>query len=162
ITITSGNSGTGSGTVNYSVTANTGPTRTGTLTIAGQTFTVIQDSGCSFSLNPTGQSFPASGGTNNVSVMAGAGCAWSAVSNNPEMITITLAASGTGEGTITYQVAAHNNLARRVGTISVAGQTFTVLQGAYFLDVPPEHSFYTFIGKLSAHGITSGCGSGYY
>jgi hypothetical protein len=37
ITITSGSSGTGNGTVNYSVAANTGTTsRTGTMTIAGQ------------------------------------------------------------------------------------------------------------------------------
>jgi hypothetical protein len=43
IAITSGWSGTGSGTVNYSVLANnTGATRTGTLTIAGHTFTITQ------------------------------------------------------------------------------------------------------------------------
>jgi hypothetical protein len=43
ITITSGSSGTGSGTVTYSVVANTtGSTRTGTMTIGGQTFTVTQ------------------------------------------------------------------------------------------------------------------------
>ncbi len=43
ITITSGGSGTGNGTVNYSVAANTGTSsRTGTLTIAGLTFTVTQ------------------------------------------------------------------------------------------------------------------------
>jgi hypothetical protein len=43
ITITAGSSGTGNGTVNYSVAANTGSTsRTGTLTIAGLTFTVTQ------------------------------------------------------------------------------------------------------------------------
>ncbi len=42
ITITSGRSGTGNGTVQYSVASNTGGVRTGTITIAGQTFTVIQ------------------------------------------------------------------------------------------------------------------------
>lgn len=43
ITITAGSSGTGNGTVNYSVAANAGTTsRTGTLTIAGLTFTVTQ------------------------------------------------------------------------------------------------------------------------
>src|SRR5215212_8054948 len=43
ITITSGSSGTGSGTVNYSVAANGGTgSRTGTMTVAGQTFTVTQ------------------------------------------------------------------------------------------------------------------------
>lgn len=46
ITITSGTSGIGSGTVNYSVAANTsGMSRTGTLTIAGQTVTVTQTAG---------------------------------------------------------------------------------------------------------------------
>ena len=42
ITITSGGSGTGNGNVLYFVAANTGTQRTGTITIAGQTFTIIQ------------------------------------------------------------------------------------------------------------------------
>jgi hypothetical protein len=43
ITITSGSSGIGSGTVSYSIAANTtGSSRTGTITIGGQTFTVTQ------------------------------------------------------------------------------------------------------------------------
>jgi Zn-dependent metalloprotease len=56
ITITSGSSGSGNGTVNYSVAANTGTTsRTGTLTIAGLTFTVTQagtSSGTELIVNP--------------------------------------------------------------------------------------------------------------
>jgi hypothetical protein len=43
ITTTSGSSGSGNGTVNYSVGANTASARTGTMTIAGQTFTVSQN-----------------------------------------------------------------------------------------------------------------------
>jgi len=42
ITITSGASGIGAGTVSYSVTSNPGPTRTGTITIAGKLFVVKQ------------------------------------------------------------------------------------------------------------------------
>ncbi len=42
ITFTSGSSGTGNGTVNYSVAANTGSSRIGNMTIAGRTFTVNQ------------------------------------------------------------------------------------------------------------------------
>ena len=43
IAITSGSSGSGNGTVNYSVSANASPTqRTGTMTIAGLTFTVTE------------------------------------------------------------------------------------------------------------------------
>jgi hypothetical protein len=42
LTITSGASGTGNGTVGFAAAANTGVARTGTLTIAGQPFTVTQ------------------------------------------------------------------------------------------------------------------------
>jgi hypothetical protein len=44
ITITAGTPGSGNGTVNYTVAANTGAARSGTMTIAGQTFTVNQSS----------------------------------------------------------------------------------------------------------------------
>ena len=42
LTVTSGSPGSGNGTLGYSVAANTGDARTGTITIAGQTFTVNQ------------------------------------------------------------------------------------------------------------------------
>jgi MYXO-CTERM domain-containing protein len=43
VTISSGQSGSGPGTVAYAVTANSGSSRTGTLTITGKAFTVTQD-----------------------------------------------------------------------------------------------------------------------
>src|SRR5205823_6139848 len=48
------------------------------------------------------------------------------------------------------------------GTISIGGQTFTVVQGAQFNDVPVGSPFYSEIGKLSARGVTLGCGGGNY
>ncbi len=49
VTITSGASGSNNGTINYTVNANTGPARNGTITVSGggitRTFTVNQDSG---------------------------------------------------------------------------------------------------------------------
>jgi photosystem II stability/assembly factor-like uncharacterized protein len=45
VTITSGASGSGSGTVTYAVASNTGADRTGTLSIGGRTFTVTQSAG---------------------------------------------------------------------------------------------------------------------
>jgi hypothetical protein len=128
ITVTSGSSGTGSGTVNYSVAANTGAARSGTITIAGQTFTVNQGSGCTFSISPANQSFTASAGTGSVSVTAGSGCFWTATSNDA-WITVTSGSSGTGSGTVNYSVAANTGAARS-GTITIAGQTFTVNQAA--------------------------------
>src|SRR5438128_2564058 len=76
ITVTSGASGTGNGTVNYTVAANTGSARSGSLTVGGQTVTVNQGGSCSFGVSPTSASPAAAGGAASVSVTAGAGCAW--------------------------------------------------------------------------------------
>ena len=57
---------------------------------------------------------------------AGAGCAWTASSNNP-WITVTSGSSGSGAGTVGYSVASNSGSAR-TGTITIAGQTFTVSQ----------------------------------
>jgi hypothetical protein len=131
ITVTGGASGTGNGTVSYTVAANTAATsRTGTLTIAGKTFTVTQAAlVCSFSISPTSASFPSAGGTGSIAVTATAGCAWTARSN-VAWITITAGASGTGNGTVRYSVAANTVATSRTGTLTVAGKTFTVTQAA--------------------------------
>ncbi len=53
VTINSGTPGSGNGTVSYAVSANTGLARTGTITVAGQTFTVMQATNCpAITLNP--------------------------------------------------------------------------------------------------------------
>jgi hypothetical protein len=83
---------------------------------------------CSYSINPTSASQPAAGGTGSVTVTAGAGCAWTAVSN-ATFITVTSGSSGSGNGSVGYSVAA-NSGASRNGTITIAGQTFTVTQAA--------------------------------
>ncbi len=128
ITITSGANGTGSGTVTVSVAAETGPSRSGTLTIAGQTRTITQGSGCTFAISPDSQSVSPGGGTGAVSVTAPAGCAWTAASGQA-WISITSGASGNGNGTVNFTAAA-NTGAARTGTITAAGQTFTVAQGS--------------------------------
>ena len=127
ITINSSSNGTGNGTVTYSVAANGGPARNGTLTIAGQTFTVMQSAaGCSYNISPSSQAFGSGGGNSSVNVMAGVGCLWSATSNN-SWINVTSGSSGSGNGTVNYSVAM-NFGANRFGTITIADQTFTVFQ----------------------------------
>jgi hypothetical protein len=114
------------------------------------------------SLSQSSQSFPASGGAGSVNVAGLTVCAWTALSNDPAFITITSGDSGSGDGMVTYSVAANSNPSNRVGTITIANQSYRVLQGAAFLDVPGGHPFYNEIGKLSARGITLGCGDGNY
>ena len=131
ITITSGASGSGGGTVSYSVTANTGTAaRTGTLTIAGQTFTVAQSAAtpsCSYAITPNSASAPAGLSSGTVSVTTTSGCSWAAASN-ATWITITAGSSGTGSGTVAYSVAPNVGTVPRTGTLTIAGRTFTVAQ----------------------------------
>ncbi|PYT03998.1 MAG: hypothetical protein DMF60_16670, partial [Acidobacteria bacterium] len=126
ITITSGSSGSGNGTVGYSVAANTGAARMGSMTIAGQSFTVNQEAACSFSIAPITENFSTGGGTSGVGVTAGTGCSWTAISNAP-WISIPNTTSGSGNGVVDYTVAP-NSGAPRTGTITIAGLTFVVSQ----------------------------------
>jgi hypothetical protein len=127
ISVTSGANGMGNGTVGYSVQANTGASRSGTITIAGQTFTINQD-GCSFTLSYTTNSFPAEGSTGSVTVTASAAnCTWTAGSNS-SWLSITSGSSGTGNGTVNYSVAANPNTTSRTGSLTIAGRSFSVTQ----------------------------------
>ena len=128
ITITSAAAGTGSGTVAFAVAANSGPLRTGTLTIAGQTFTVTQDEPCTFAITPTSQTLGAAGGTGSIAVTAGGACTWSATSSNPEWLTITGGSPGTGNGQVTFSAAVNATGAERAGTITIANQSFVLTQ----------------------------------
>jgi hypothetical protein len=132
ITVTSGAEGNGNGAVGYSIAANSGAQRTGTLSVAGQTFTVTQAaavaSPCTLSIAPTTQDASAAASTGTIAVTAGSGCAWTAASN-ATWITVTSGATGNGNGVVGYSIAA-NAGAQRTGTLSVAGQTFTVTQAA--------------------------------
>ncbi|HEX8194602.1 MAG TPA: FG-GAP-like repeat-containing protein [Pyrinomonadaceae bacterium] len=127
ITITNNSgSGTGSGTVAFTVQPNGGPPRTGTITAGGQTFTVNQQSGCTYTVSPTNLNVNAASSTGSITVTTSAGCTWTAASNSP-WITITSGGTGTGNGTVNFTAAA-NTGAARVGTITVAGQTVTINQ----------------------------------
>jgi RHS repeat-associated protein len=130
ITMTSGSSGSGNGTVSYSVAANSGPQRVGTITVNGQAFTITQapnPASCGFSLNKTNDTFPQEGGSRPLALTAGAGCAWNAVSNDASWLTAS-PASGVGSATINYSATA-NSGQQRVSSISikVGGQTFATL-----------------------------------
>jgi hypothetical protein len=124
ITITAGSSGTANGTVSYSVAANTGAARTGTLTVGGVTVTVSQS--CGTSISPGSQTIASAGGTGSVSVSSISGCSWTATSS-VSWIQITAGSSGSGNGTVSYSVSPLVG-AQRTGTLTIGGNTFTVTQ----------------------------------
>jgi len=98
---------------------------------ADDTFSVnfplaIDPAGCTYALSAGGQVFPAAGGSGSVGITAPAGCAWS-VSGAPAWITLISSMSGTGDSTISYQVAPNVGTAN-TATITIAEIPFTVEQ----------------------------------
>jgi hypothetical protein len=134
--VTGSASGVGNGVVTFNVDANLAAARTGTIAIAGQTFTVSQAAPpppppppCTFSISPGSESVPAAGGNSTVMVNASAStCAWTATSNNADWLVVTSGATGTGSGPVLYSASPNMVDSDRTGTITVAGQTFTVTQ----------------------------------
>jgi len=122
-------SGSGNGTVSYTAAANTATTaRTGTLTIAGQTFTVTQAAAsCSYTVSPLTFSVGASGGTSTVSVTAASGCSWTAQSAST-WVTVTPGAGGSGSGSVTFSTASNGSSTARTGSLAIGGQTINVSQ----------------------------------
>lgn len=139
--ITAGASGTGSGTIGYSVDPNTGAPRTGTLLIAGQPFTVTQGAGaaCAFSLAPTDASLGNGSGMTGASLTGSftltashctAADTWTAVSDSTRL-RIVSAVTGNGAAasvTVAYSMLTNSTTVPRTAHISVAGRTFTVTQ----------------------------------
>jgi hypothetical protein len=132
IRITSGASGSGNGGVGYSVSSNTSTSsRSGTMTVAGRTFTVTQAGAqgpaCSYTLSPTFATFGSLGGSSMVMVTVNnSNCVWQATSN-VSWITITSGSQGKG-GLVAYTVARNTTGGIRQGTRTIAGKTFAVYQ----------------------------------
>src|SRR5262249_35903750 len=76
---------------------------------------------CTFSVGQASvTSFPPEGGTGTVAVTAASTCSWTA-SSGATFITISQGASGTGNGTVQFTVAANTATADRTGTMTIAG-----------------------------------------
>jgi hypothetical protein len=136
IAFSSGNGpGTGGGTVNLTIQANSGAARSATLQIAGHPFVVNQAAGaatsCTYSLNPTAFAASALGANVSVAVTAPAGCQWT-TTGLPGWITFASGSgSGNGAGDGTVNLAIQVNLGgARSATLTIGGQPFTVTQAA--------------------------------
>ena len=96
--------------------------------LGGTVSKIASASPCTYALSPPSQSFGSGAGTGSVTVTAGAGCAWTSVSNNLSWIHVTSGSSGSGNGSAGYSVDANGSSSPRTGTLTIAGQTFTVNQ----------------------------------
>jgi hypothetical protein len=115
-----------------SLTANPSEaSRTGTLTIAGQTVPVQEEGlgACALEISPSSAAYNKDGGAGSFAVTTPSHCSWLAVSNSP-WLTVTSGNPTTGNATINYSVDRNRDLSSRTGTIAVGDRTFTVNQSA--------------------------------
>ncbi len=125
VTLASPASVTGPANVSLNIAAVANTVRSATITVAGLPVTINQ-AACSYSINPGAQEFSILGGTGTVTVTAPTGCAWTAT-NTVSFVTLTGATSGSGNGAVTFQIAA-NTGGVRSGSFTVAGLPFVVGQ----------------------------------
>src|SRR6266850_5686611 len=166
LTVTSGASGTGNGSVGYSIAANSGGSRSASIVVNGTAVVFTQaavvlsaPSGCSVTLSTTSTKANSGGGNVNIDVTAASNCSWTATSNS-SFLTTSLSATGNATVVIT---AAANAGAARSGTVTIGGQTVTISQdpgifAGFNLFDPSQTSIATNVCQIrSAPGLTTTC-----
>jgi hypothetical protein len=168
LTIASGSSGHGSGTVQWSAAANSsGDGRSATLTItpsggSGQIFSVNQSGVITGTLvlNPSSASVPPSISVGTFQVKSSnQALSWMA-SSNQSWLTITSGTNGTGDGTIQYTATGNTTAAERNATITVtpangAPVMFVVTQAATATAVTPPSSTASGLGDTGSFKFTT-------
>jgi hypothetical protein len=160
ITVTSGTTGTGSGTVGYSVAANTASfSRFGALTIGGFNFTVSQaGTSCTSTLSSNSITIGAAASNVSVGLTTSADCAWTA-SSAASWVTV-LTPSGTGPASVGLSVAANPTSGSRSASLTIAGKPFMLTQtgGCDYSITPTALSFNAAASSSSVIVATgSGC-----
>jgi hypothetical protein len=134
IVITSGSSGTGNGTISFTLQQNTSGTRGATISVAGQSVSILQSGGCVYTPMPASINVPSNGGQGSFTINHSEGCANFDVDyiHNPWIKVVNITREGT---LITFFYTVDENLGEaRTGTIkfsdpfSPPGGIFTVNQ----------------------------------
>lgn len=158
LTVLSGATGTGPGTVTYKVDRHIGVhERSGTLTIAGLTFTVRQYgdvSTCTYSVSPVTLSICMAWSYDLVTAVSTQdGCPWTAASTAGWM-TVVEGATGTGTGLVRLR-GESNYDARRSGIVEVRWPTVTAGQ-----NVVVDQAGCTYVATPSTFNFTAAAGTG--
>jgi glucose/arabinose dehydrogenase len=137
----------------------------GELYVLGQNGTVNRitatppPAACAYSITPTNQLFPSTGGEATLTLTTTGTCGWLAAANVP-WITLNLT-SGVGGNVISFAVRDNPTSSARTGIINIAGQSFTVVQSGassvscVFEMTPPSQAFTVAggTGTISISGV---------
>ena len=131
ITVLTGATGSGNGNVTYSVSANpNGTTRNGTIAIGGKLLNVTQDAAtCTSTVSSTSESFEIGRHAERVGHDPG-GLLLDRCQQFATWIPVTTGAgpNTSGNGAVTFQVAANATTTARTGSLTIAGKTVNVNQ----------------------------------
>ena len=90
---------------------------------------------CTFSISPTSINVSALPPNGSITVTTNESyCTWNATGNDA-WISLQNGGNRTGSGTVSYTIDANYNTASRTGTVSIAGQTFTINQAGAAINV---------------------------
>ena len=121
----------------------------------------VLGSGCTTALSVTNIAAAGGGTAGTVLVSTGPSCTW-VVSSSQHWITIQSGSSGTGSGTVSYQVAANPTSSPRTGRLLIGGQLVTITQAGKIVApviitdavLPPGGAFLPYHSTLTAFGGT--------
>ena len=114
---------------------NPGPITLGMLEDMGWTITHTPlPEPCTYTLSANYEDVPAAGTSLQVDVQTDADCEWAATSNSNFLSVTPSTVKGSGTVTVTVR---QNTGAARIGTLTIAGKQFTVVQDAYTAPPPP-------------------------
>jgi hypothetical protein len=160
ITVTSGASGTGIGAVSLTLAANsTGATRTGSVNVNGQSFTITQpDSSCGFASLVSNTTLPAAGGTFPFTISAAPGCPWTVTPLSP-VVSVVSGGSGIGQGTVTLSLAPNGGPQPLTANVLVNLRQVSLHQasGCQFSVSPAALGNAAGSGTLAVIGTPAGC-----
>jgi hypothetical protein len=110
---------------------------------------------CSYSISPADAFYSTAGSEGIVTLTTGAGCVWTAISSNPDWLTITSNESGSGSEQISYVVRDNLSGVPRQGTITIGGRIFTVTQAG----LDPGECTYVLSPTFQNFNASGGTGS---
>lgn len=101
---------------------------------AGTAFAEPAEQGCAYAVTPLSVSVSGAGGTGQIQVSTGAGCAWTA-STAAGWLSVS-PSNGIGGGTVTWTAAANTLSTQRFSSLTMAGRTVFVAQGQQTASAP--------------------------
>ena len=159
LTVNGSTSRTGPGVVTLQAVANnTIYPRSGTVTIARKTFTVIQKAR-GVEVEYDSKLFGTDGGMESISIHPDGNSSWTAVASDPTWITIFQGDSGTGDGEIMYIISPYvGDGSTRTGWITVGDKTIYITQRAYDLSISPNGKKVTGNNGAGEIGVSASIG----